>query len=118
MRQSVYWLPKADAATIMDATLDAADSPNWAKRYSQSGRKVPPEHFDAWSNSILKKCTTPLSCQSVKREYNSSRRQPEIRIEQNGFRKKIAPNRGQKPSLQHHQLRFNESMERFKFHPC
>ena len=66
MRQSVYWLPKEDASMIMDATLDAADSPNWAKRYSQSGRKIPPENFESWANSILETCTTPLTVKELK----------------------------------------------------
>ncbi len=66
MRQSVYWLPKNDAATIMDATLDAADSPTWEKRYSQSGRKIPPENYEAWANSILKTTITPLTVKELK----------------------------------------------------
>lgn len=52
MRQSVYWLPKDDAPMIMAATLDAADSPAWEKRYSQSGRDIPPESYQGWANSI------------------------------------------------------------------
>ncbi len=66
MRQSVYWLPKAEAPVIMDATLDPADSMNWEKRYSQSGRKIPPENYDAWAASILKATTTPLSVKELK----------------------------------------------------
>jgi len=66
MRQSVYWLPKDDAPTIMDATLDAANSPNWEKRYAQSGRKIPPENYNDWANSILKTCTNPLTVKELK----------------------------------------------------
>jgi hypothetical protein len=66
MRQSVYWLPKDDAPTIMDATLDAADSPAWEKRYSQTGRDIPPESYQDWANSILKTTTTPLTVKELK----------------------------------------------------
>jgi DNA glycosylase AlkZ-like len=66
MRQSVYWLPKDDAAMIMAATLDAADSPAWEKRYSHSGRKIPPENYADWANSILKNTSTPFTVKELK----------------------------------------------------
>lgn len=65
MRQSVYLLPKDFAHIAMAATLDAPDDPSWEKRYSQPGRKIPPEYYENWTAEVLKVATKPLNLNDI-----------------------------------------------------
>ncbi|MEM0996848.1 MAG: crosslink repair DNA glycosylase YcaQ family protein [Bacteroidota bacterium] len=66
MRQSVYLLDPERAPTIVAAVLDPPDSPAWAKRYSQAGRKIPAAEYPAWSREIRERVREPQPMKGLK----------------------------------------------------
>ncbi|MCB9285789.1 MAG: winged helix DNA-binding domain-containing protein [Lewinellaceae bacterium] len=68
MRKSVYLLPRKTAHLFMAASIPPPGDESWARRYSQSGRKIPPEFFDEWKEDILRVATTPMKAAELKKE--------------------------------------------------
>ncbi|MCB9297194.1 MAG: winged helix DNA-binding domain-containing protein [Lewinellaceae bacterium] len=68
MRESVYLLPRETAHRTMAASIPPPGDPNWARRYSQSGRKIPPEFFDEWKEEILRVAQAPMAASELKKQ--------------------------------------------------
>ena len=66
MRGSVYMLPTDIAHIARSACLPPSDDPSWAKRYSQSGRKIPIEFYEEWKQHLLAKLQTPMTVKELK----------------------------------------------------
>jgi len=60
MRESVYLLHAAQAATVFSATLPPANHVYWQKRYTQPGRHIPPELYEPMKQAILQTAITPM----------------------------------------------------------
>lgn len=68
MRESVYLLPRETAHRAMAASIPPPGDESWARRYSQSGRKIPPEFFDEWKEEILRVAKAPMSASELKKQ--------------------------------------------------
>lgn len=66
MRLSVHILPADTAGTVFSATVPAASDPIWEKRYSQKGRKIPPESYESWRSGVAAATAQPLSAAQIK----------------------------------------------------
>lgn len=68
MRESVYLLPRETAHRAMAASIPPPGDPSWARRYSQSGRKIPPEFFEGWKEEVLRVAKEPMKASELKKQ--------------------------------------------------
>ncbi|UCF96617.1 MAG: winged helix DNA-binding domain-containing protein [Spirochaetaceae bacterium] len=66
MRLSAYLLPRETAATVFSATIPPASDPVWEKRYTQKGRRVPPENYQHWRQEVLTASGSPRTAAEIR----------------------------------------------------
>lgn len=66
MRLSVHFVPAAAAQHLFSATIPAASSGHFEKRYSEEGRKIPIESFPGWKQALATALVEPMAVKELK----------------------------------------------------